>query len=61
MDVPSSLVATASVVALLLVVGWTARRSAPDDQRDLRQALLGAVCLILTVAVIAIAWTLTRP
>ncbi len=61
MDLTSSVVASASVVALLLVVGWTAMRAPMEDQRHVWRVLLGAAALVVAVGVIAFVWTLTRP
>jgi multisubunit Na+/H+ antiporter MnhB subunit len=71
MDWPG-VIANASIVALLLVVGWRAMRARTDDQRrmppipfdDPRQAqrlLLRAAGLAMVVATIAIVWTLIQP
>lgn len=57
----SSLLANASVIALLVVLGMLARQGSAADQRRLGNVLLGAAALVVAVAIVAFVWTLTRP
>jgi hypothetical protein len=57
----SSLVASASVIALLAVLGLRARQGTTGDQRRLASVLLAVAVLMIFVGVAAFLWTLTRP
>ncbi|HEX5825316.1 MAG TPA: hypothetical protein VFY18_12740 [Candidatus Limnocylindrales bacterium] len=61
MDSWSSVVASASVVALLVVLGVRARQGTIEDQQRLGTMLLGAAALVVAVGVIAFVWTFARP
>ena len=54
-------VASASLIALLVVLGVQARQGTVREQRSLATVLLGAAALIVLVGVVAFVWTLTRP
>jgi len=57
----STVLASASVIALLVAVGLRARQGTFDDRRRARTVLLGVAALVVGVGVIAFIWTLTRP
>ena len=61
MDPWSAVVANASLLALLVVLGVRARQGTAADQRRLGTWLLGAAAVVAVVGVIAFLWTLTRP
>jgi hypothetical protein len=57
----STVVAGASVIALLVALGVRARHGPVEDRPRFGTLLLGAAAIVLVVGVIAFVWTLTRP
>lgn len=60
-------VATASLIALVVMLGWTATREGHGrtpllaDAGQMQRVLLGIAAVVGVVAAIAFFWTLTRP
>jgi hypothetical protein len=57
----SYVVANASMIALLVMIGWSMRRAPASDQRRMRQVILGVLGLGIAVGILAAVWTFTRP
>ena len=57
----SAVVATASLIALLVALGVRARQGTVADQARFGMWLLGAAGLVILVGLIAFVWTLIRP